>query len=174
LGLNARVTTEWELLTALAQAEGFLVSIVGDMLNFGPPQTEAPVFITPFGLSSLTFDMITALPGAAMVKSWNCRTKTVVSAMQGDGLMTTLIRPNLMQAQAQALAQGHLQILSQHQLIMQARMPGDVTLAPGALLALAGTEIGLDQTYVVDRVMRRLNGRHGFVQDVRAHAATVG
>ncbi len=173
LGLNARVTTEWELLTALAQVEGFLVSVTGNVLNFGPLQSGAPVFITPGSLSALTFDMITALPGAATVRSWNCRNKSVVAGTYGTGLGTTIIRPNLMQAQAQALAKGHLQTLGQHRLIMQARMPADVTLAPGMLLAMAGTGMGLDQSYVVDAVTRRLDGKSGFVQDIVAHAAVV-
>ncbi len=173
LGLNAHVTTEWELLTALALAEGYLVSITGNTLNFGPPQAPVPVFMTPGSMSGLSFDMITTLPGAATVKSWNCRNKSVVTETQGAGLMATIIRPNLVQAQAQALAQGHLQILGQHRLIMQARMPADAVLAPGMQLFLAGVGGALDQTYVVDAVKRRLDGRAGFVQDVRAHAAAV-
>jgi len=173
LGLHAHVTTEWELLTSLAQAEGFLVSVTGNTLNFGPPAAEVPVFMTPGSLSSLSFDMITTLPGAATVKSWNCRNKSVVTETQGTGLMATIIRPNLVQAQAQALAQGHLQILGQHRLIMQVRMPADAVLAPGMQVYLAGTGSSLDQTYVVDGVTRRLDGRAGFVQDVRAHAAAV-
>jgi hypothetical protein len=173
LGLNAHVATEWELLTALAQAAGFLVSVTGNTLNFGPPAAGVPVFITPGSLSSLSFDMITSLPGAATVKSWNCRNKSVVAETQGSGLMTTVIRPNLVQEQAQTLAQGHLQTLGQHRLIMQARMPADTVTAPGMQLLLAGVGGGLDQAYVVDAVTRRLNGRMGFVQDVRAHAAAV-
>jgi hypothetical protein len=171
LGLNARVTTEWDLLTALALAEGFLVSVAGNTLTFGAPQVGTPVFVTPGNVSALSFEMITALPGAATVKSWNCRSKSVVTGTQGTGLMTTIIRPNLMQDQAQALARGHLQTLSQHQLIMQATMPGDATLAPGMTLVLAGTGMGLDQAYMVDAVTRRLGGKAGFVQDIRAHAA---
>lgn len=173
LGLNAHVTTEWELLTTLAQAEGFLVSVTGNTLNFGPTPVAAPVFITPGRLSSLSFDMITTLPGAVTVKSWNCRNKSVVTETQGAGLMATIIRPNQAQAQAQALAQGHLQTLGQHRLIMQARMPADTVLVPGMQLLLAGVGGALDQTYVVDAVTRRLDGRAGFVQDVRAHAAVV-
>lgn len=172
LGLNARVTTEWELLTSLALAEGFVASVTGNTLNFGPPQAGLPVFVTTTGLSALTFDMITALPGAATVKSWNCRNKTVVSESYGTGLMTTIIRPNLVQAQA--MAQGHIEALSRHAVIMQARMPANATLAPGMLLLLGGTGTRFDQTYVVDSVTRRLAGMAGFVQDICAHAAGEG
>jgi phage protein D len=171
LGLNAHVTTEWELLTALAQEEGFLVSVVENVLNFGAAQIGSPIFITPGNLSALTFDMITALPGAVTVKSWNSRNKNVVAETYGTGLTTTIVRPNFTQTQAQNLAQNHAQILSQHQLIMQARMPGDTVLNPGMELVLGGTGMGLDQTYVVDTVRRRLDGKAGFVQDIRAHAA---
>ena len=173
LGLNAHATTEWELLTALALAAGFMASVTGNTLNFGLPPVAAPVFMTPGCFSSLSFDMITALPGGATVKSWNCRSKSVVSETQGSGLMATIIRPNLVQDQAQALAQGHLRMLGQHRLIMQARMPADAVLAPGMQIALAGAGDGLDQTYVVDAVTRRLDGKTGFVQNVKAHAAMV-
>lgn len=173
LGGHAKLTTAWELLTELARMEEYLVSVVGSVLNFGPPQPGMPLFVTTGSLSALTFDMVTALPGAAMVKSWNCRSKSVVSGSSGSGQMTTIVRPNLLQAQAQALAQGHLQILGQHRLIMEARMPADATLAPGMTLMLGGAGMGLDQSYVVDAVARRLDGKAGFVQRVRAHAAVL-
>jgi hypothetical protein len=170
LGLNAHVTTEWELLTALAQEEGLLVSVSGNTLNFGGIEVGSPLFVTPRNLSALTFDMIAALPGAITVKSWNSRSKNVVAETYGAGLTTTIVRPNLTQTQAQSLAQAHAQILGQHQLIMQARMPGDTALSPGMQLALVGTGMGLDQIYVVDAVRRRLDGKVGFVQDIKAHA----
>lgn len=171
LGLNARVVTEWELLTALALAEGVGVSVTGSTLNFGPVVESAAVYVTPGRFSALAFDASTALPGAAAVKSWNCRSKSVVAAAQGSGLSTTLVRPNLTQAQAQSLAQGHLQMLGRHQLILQGEMPADVMLMPGMILVLAGTGSALDQSYVVDAVTRRLGGDAGFAQSVRAHAA---
>lgn len=171
LGLNARVTNEWELVTSLALAEGFVASVTTNVLNFGPAPVGVPKFVTPGGFSALTFDAVTALPGAATVKSWNCRNKAVVEESTGMGLNATIIRPNLVQAQAQALAQGHLQTLDQQRLIMQGRMPADTTLAPGAVLVLGGAGPGLDQSYVVDAVTRRLTGAAGFVQDIWAHAA---
>ena len=40
LGLNSRVTTEWELLTTLAREEDFLVSVINGTLNFEPAPTH--------------------------------------------------------------------------------------------------------------------------------------
>ncbi len=173
LGVNARVTTEWDLLTALALAEGFVVSVAGDALNFGPPPAVMPVFLTPQNFMTMSFDMIVAMPGAVTAKSWNCRTKSVVAGTQGAGLTTTIIRPNLVQAQAERLAQGHLRMLGQHRMVLQGMMPGDVTLLPGMQIELAGTNSGLDQGYVVDAVTRRLDGKGGFFQDLMAHAVVV-
>ena len=173
LGLSSHVTTEWELLTALARDEGFLVSVTNGLLNFGPPQIGAPAVVVPGMFSDLVLDVITALPGAVRVKSWNCRNKAVISESYGAGLETIIVRPNLMQDQASRLAQAHAQILSQHQMIMLARMPGETLLAPGGQMILAGAGMGLDQTYGIDAVMRRLNGKEGFVQDIRAHAVMV-
>lgn len=170
LGLNANITTEWELLSTLAKEEGFQVSVAGNVLNFGVAKIGVPIVVTTQQLSTLVFDAVTALPGAVTVKSWNCRSKSMVSETYGAGLGTTIIRPNLMQSQAASLAQNHAQTLGKHQLVMQARMPADGSLAPGMRLVLSGTGVGFDQTYIVDAVTRRLNGRVGFVQDVRAHA----
>jgi len=174
LGVNARVTTAWELLVALALAEGFGVSVTGQTLNFGPVPDLTPVFVTPGSFSALAFDLSTALPGAATVKSWNCKSKSVVSGTQGSGLTATIVRPNLTAAQAKSLAQEHLHLLGQHQLVLQGTMPADVTLMPGMPLMLAGTGSALDQTYVVDAVTRRLGEAAGFAQTLRAHAVPQG
>ncbi len=173
LGLNSRVTTEWELLTTLAREEDFLVSVINGTLNFGPAQINTPAVIVPGIFSELAFDIITALPKAVTVKSWNCRSKAVVTGNYGSGLTATIIRPNLMQEQAGTLAQTHAQILSQHQMIMLARMPGETQLMPGQQVVIAEAGVGFDQTYIIDAVMRRLNGKEGFVQDLRAHAVEV-
>ncbi len=171
LGLNARVTTEWELLLSLALAEGFSVSVTGNNLNFGPPALMPSVLVTTGSFTSLNFDIITAIPSAAIVKSWNCRSKSVVAEIQGTGLAATIIRPNLTHDQARKLAQGHLQKLNQHQLVMQAFMPMELSLAPGLPLLMSGTGSTLDQTYIIDSVRRRLGGKSGLIQEVVAHAA---
>ena len=170
LALHARSTTEWGLLVQLAQAEGFAAWVSGEVLNFGPWPQGVPMLVTPANFSALTFDVINVLPGAVTVKSWNSRNKAVVSQSQGTGAGTTLVRPNLTAAQATAAAAAQLAALGQHQVVMSATMPGDVTLRPGMTLALAGTGSALDQSYAVAGVTRRLIAARGFEQQVTAYA----
>jgi prophage tail gpP-like protein len=169
---HARGTTAWNLLTWLAQIEGFALSVTGTVLNFGSPAVAAPVFVTPQACLSLTLDMATSLPGSVTVQSWNTRNKTVnaQSAGSGAGPGTTIIRPNLTDAQAASLAANHLANLAMQTTVLEATMPGDVSLAPGAQMLLAGTGSALDQLYAVEAVTRRIEARTGFTQAVRAYA----
>lgn len=167
LGLHARTTTEWSLLVALAQAEGFSLSVTGKTLNFGPGVTTT-VVVTPANFMHLVLDMAPNLPTGATVKSWNSRNKTAVSQSVGSGAMTTLIRPNINAAQAQTVAGAHLATLGMQAVILAGTMPADVTLTPGATLVLSGTNSVFDQSYTVEAVARTLRGRSGFAQFVRA------
>ena len=170
LALHARTATEWGLLTQLAQAEGFALWVGGEVLNFGPWPPVPSMLVTPGNFLSLVFDTINVLPAAVTVKSWNTRNKAVVSQSQGNGAGTTLVRPNLTAAKAQALAAAQLTLLGQHEVVMSATMPGDVVLRPGMTLVMAGTDSMLDQSYTVAAVKRRLSARLGFEQNVTAYA----
>ncbi len=175
LGANARATTEWNLLTWLAQIENFSLSVVGTTLNFGPPVPPIPVFFTPQNFIALALDTATAIPAMAIVKSWNTRNKmaNTQTAGSGAGISTTMIRPNLTPAQAQAIATNHLATLAQHTTILSGTMPGDLVLGPAAQILLGGTESALDQLYTVEAITRSLDARRGFTQTIRAHAVAV-
>ncbi len=170
ISLHSRMTTEWNLLTQLAQLEGFALSVKGETLNFGPSATALPVFMTLRDMMTLEIDTATTLPEAATVKSWNTRSKTSVSQTTGVANPTVIVRPNLSAAQASAAADNHLAMLTRHKTILHATMPGDVVLAPDMPIALSGTGSPLDQIYLVDRITRTVGARSGFVQVVRAHA----
>ena len=173
LGVNARATTEWNLLVWLAQMEAFSLSVTGTTLNFGPPTPAPPAFLRPADLLALTLDVATTIPTQAVVKSWNSRNKIVVSGTAGtaSGMSTTLVRPNLTAAQADAMASAHLSTLGQHGTILTATMPGELTLTPNAGIVLGGTNSAFDQSYTIDAVSRSIDGRAGFTQVIRAHAA---
>ena len=172
LGVNARVTTEWNLLSTLAQAENFQLSVVGEALNFGPLPLSVPLLLTVQDFIALTFDSAASLPGGTVVKSWNCRSKKAIAQSKGAGLMTTLVRPNLTQTQAQALAMNHLATLAQHAVILLGTMPGDLVVMPGMQIELSGTNSTLDQTYTIMEVSRTIDTRHGFLQRIRAYMAS--
>ena len=168
LGLNSRMTTEWNLLSALAQIEDYGLSVVGNTLNFGPPPAVEVVPVTPENFISISLDIAAALPQMSTVQSWNCRNKNVVSGTQGSGAGTTMIRPNLTAAQAQTMAMNHLATLSQHGTILTGTMPADLSLAPGMQLVLSGTYSLFDQSYVVQSISRRLQANSGFSQMIKA------
>jgi hypothetical protein len=170
LGLNSRMRTEWNLLAALAQVENYGLSVVGNTLNFCPPPATAIVSVTPQNFLAISLDIAAALPQSTTVQSWSSRNKNVVSGTQGSGAGTTMIRPNLTAAQAQAIATNHLATLGQHSTILMGTMPADLSLMPGTQLALSGTYSIFDQTYVVQSISRTLHGRSGFIQTIRAGA----
>jgi hypothetical protein len=53
-------------------------------------------------------------------------------------------------------------------------MPGELDLAPRSPVLLQGTNTDFDQVYAVDRIIRRISTRNGFMQTVRAINTTVG
>jgi phage protein D len=170
LGLNARATTEWNLLVALAQAEGFEVDVVGQSLVFGPSAAAAPVMVSVNDFTRLSVDYAATLPGGANVRSWNARNKAVSQASAGAGTATSLIRPNLSTAQAQGLAKAHASAISGQAMVLLGTMPGDVSLLQGAVMQLSGTGSMFDAAYTVMAVTRSVSAAHGFRQVVRACA----
>lgn len=171
LGQNSRAATEWNLLTMLAQAEGFSLAVKGTTLIFAPPINAAPVLLTVQDFMALSFDTATSLPQSAQVKSWNSRDKAVISGGAGSGTRTTIIRPNLTATQAQNFAGNHLAMLGTHTTILSGAMPADLSLSPGMQLLLRGTDSALDQNYTISAISRSLHKNSGFTQNILAYAA---
>jgi phage protein D len=171
LSLNSRNGSEWNLLSVLAQAEGFGLSVTGTTLNFGPLPAGVPILLTPGSCIALGLDMATTIPNSATVKSWNTRNKAVVTQTAGaESGGATLIRPNLTSAQAGTLAANHLSALQRHATILKATIPGETVLTTASPILLSGTNSPLDQTYVIDAIIRSIDVRSGFVETIHAHA----
>ena len=170
LSVGARATTEWNLLCRLAEAEGFGVSVSGGALNFGPVPLAGESLVTPGSFIGLEVDLVTALPAAVAVRSWNSRNKQVVAQSTGTGTVTNIVRPNMSAAQAGTYAASYLAMVQLHGKVLLGKMPGETALVVGSGLLLAGTNSALDDSYVVTGLVRRLNGRDGFVQMVKAYA----
>lgn len=191
---SSSLVTEWDLLCALAQAEGYDLLIDNQNLVFAPPLADTAPTVWRWqpggGLAStmLSLRMERSLALASdivvTVQSWNSRQKTMISQTvrssangvaavrppgpTGKATTYVLLRPNLTPQAALNLATETLKDLSRHQKVVTARMPGDLTLAPRSLVALQGTGTDFDQTYVVDEIVRRVSLQEGFVQVVRA------
>jgi len=190
----SKSVTEWDLLSGLAEREGFDVYVQNSSLCFAPPAPDGLPTVwqwMPGGgaastLTALQMERSLALARdiVVTVQSWNSRqaqmiTQTVRSSAQGAvsasgaaraATATTyaLVRPNLTPQQAMTLAVQTLSDLSRHERVITAVMPGELDLAPRSLVLLQGTSSEFDQTYAVDEITRRVSARDGFVQTVRA------
>ena len=186
--------TEWDLLCALAEAEGYDLFVQNLSLIFAPPLSNALPAVwqwMPGGLgvttmTSLRMERSLALARdiAVTVQSWNSRQQTMITqtvhasasgtiSNRATANKTTasnyvLLRPNLTGEQAIALATQTLADLSRHERVVVASMPGELLLAPRSLVSLQGTQTDFDQTYVVDEILRRISLQDGFIQTVRA------
>ncbi len=190
----SKTVTEWDLLSGLAEREGFDVYVQDSNLFFAPPAADGlptvwqwmPGGAAASSLTTLQMERSLALARdiVVTVQSWNSRqaqmiTRTVRASALGDVTVrgatrsanaTTyvLVRPNLTPQQAMTLATQTLTDLSRHERVITATMPGELDLAPRSLVLLQGTNTEFDQTYAVDEITRRISSRDGFVQTVRA------
>ncbi len=180
----SRATTEWDLLSFLAQQEGFDVFVVGSTLHFQPPSgPENALTLTSASVIDLRLERALTLARdiEVTVKSWNTRqqsafTQTARSSGrqlpgQGQGAMRpqrfVYVRPNLTPDQALKLAQQKLAELSRHERTFAASMPGELALTPRSVVTLVGTGSDFDQTYFVDSIERHLHVETGFSQHIR-------
>lgn len=188
LGLFSRATTEWDLLVFLAQQEGFDIFVTGTELHFQPsdPTPDLLQIIQPADLIHLQLERSLTLARdiEVVVKSWNTRNQTSFSQTAraahrpGSGQQTgrpsgppqryVFVRPNLTQEDALKLAQQKLVELTRHERILQATMPGELTLSPRSMLTLVGTGTAFDQTYYLDTIHRSIDFERGFTQHIRA------
>lgn len=175
LDQHARVTTEWDLLTRLAEHEGFDVWVQGRVLYFAPALAVEPALIvTPQNCLSMRLERTLSLSSnvSVAVKSWDCRGAQAIvqTANGGDGGTANyvMVRPNMTADAAQSLAQRIFVQMSQQARCIEIEMPGDLTTLPRAALAVAGTGTDFDGVYVVASVERRLSFEHGFTQTLEA------
>lgn len=190
----SRATTEWDLLVTLAGHEGFNVWVTGTTLHFRPDNETQPTPATLMPSNVISLDLERALTLAhdieVFVKSWNSRqahafTQTARATKSGGshqgraGGASKLQRyvyvvPNLTPDAALKLAQSRLAELTRHERVIDAEMPGELSLAPRQQIHIAGTGTAFDQTYWIDEITRRIDVAHGFTQRLRARNATVG
>jgi prophage tail gpP-like protein len=176
LDQHGRFTTEWDLLTRLADQEGFDVWVDQQVLNFMAPAALTTVALTPGDCVSLRLERTLSLEGAlsVAVRSWDCRGQTSISqtATLGGGSGGSpdyvIVRPNVTADMAQTIAQRVLGEMAQHALCIDVELPGELTMQPRMGLALSDTGTDFDGLYVISDVERRMSFGHGFTQHVRA------
>ncbi len=192
-----KTTTEWDLLTYLAQQEGYDVYMTGTTLNFVPSKddTSEPISITwqspspvpQLNAKSLRMErsLTLAKDVQVQVRSWNGRqqrsfTKTAkaiggkssnASGSSGGKPTTTqnyvFVRPNLTEDQAQKLATQYAADITKHERVISVEMPGELTITPRNMIAIKGTSTSFDQTYFIDTIERHVSFDGGFQQSLR-------
>jgi phage protein D len=195
----ARTTTEWDLLTFLAQQEGFDVFVKGTELHFQPATSpdDAPYVIIYDGsnavptLNAIEIKLSRALTLAkdliVQVRSWRSaegrgftKTARLTGAKSAGSKGTTVppqkfvfVRPNLTEDQAQNLANSKLADISKHERLVNVRMPGELTLTPRNIVRLDGTGSSWDQTYFIAEITREIGFDPGFwmSMDLKNHSA---
>ena len=176
--------TAWDLLSTLAQFEGFDLWVQGSILHF---QSSIPksadirhIDFRPadqhtaspsLNVSGLSLERSLALSGGlpVSVSSWNSRQRKRVSATSGsastgNGTSLNIVRPNLLPDTAKMLADGIFSQTSGHERTLTATMPGDLVLSPRDRLLLTGVGTGWDGNYRVDSLDREMTLSGGFIQ----------
>ena len=188
--------SEWDLLTWLAQQEGFACYVTGKTLNFGPrPPAPAEPYelrweVDEFGkpvanVKELhpTRSLTVAKGVTVVVRSWNAKQKKGFVAYYpskgkgtqagkaspfGNTQIFTIVRGGLDQAGALALAQRTHKEITQHEMKIRARLPADNVLMQTAMVRLTGTGTKFDQDYYVDAITRSMSVDEGYDMNVSA------
>lgn len=185
-GLFSHAISEWDQLVFLARHEEFDVFVQGTTLFFQPAQRQMDAYVLR---SQDTLDLtlqrslMFAKDVQVIVKSWNSRLKTAISetASAGGAIASggsqstgasiqkyTIVQPNLTPDEALRLAQRRIAELIRHERVLQAILPGELSLTPRSQILLTGTGTDFDQVYFVESIERSLDVRSGFRQRLRA------
>lgn len=193
---HARMTSEqseWDLLTYLAQEEGFDLWVAGQTLHFQPPP---PLTATPYPLRwrepaaagppaanftrmRMSRSLTLARDVIVRVASWNQnQEKTFVTTFrisQAHGGQKGHVRPqlysftipNLTPDQALKWAKQKAEEITRHERLLTVELPADHLLSTRSVVRLAGTGTSWDQTYRVASVERRMAFEDGYRMSVR-------
>lgn len=191
-----REQSEWDLLTFLAQEEGFDLFVRGRTLFFAPPASESA---TPYVLAyrpvgqgpgqaplahataiRMRRNLLLARDVRVTVRSWHQQheasfavTGTATSANCNSGGVAqnySYTVANRDHAGAMKFAKARLNDITRFERMIEIEMPGELpsVLDPRIPIRLQGTATGFDQIYLPDSVERRLSFEGGFQMSVRA------
>lgn len=188
--------SEWDLLSYLANVEGYDLFVKGKSLYFNPRATESkdnyvlewkePDKNQLFPVANLVdFQLsrnLTISPGIVVeVRSWNPKAKKAFSAFWPKHAKTTkpgqstsqnqIYRytvPGLTQDTAQQRAQSIYRTIVDHEMKLTAYMPADNLLQVGKTILVRGTGTDFDQVYYPESIVRTLSVDEGYRMDITA------
>jgi hypothetical protein len=187
---------EWDILTYLAQEEGFDLWVSGQTLNFQPP---VPLNSTPYLLqwaeSATQFgpgnflrlrlgrSLSLARQIIVKVQTWNQIQESAIAhqctvnqaaSNQGSGppLTYSFTMPNMEPAKVLQWAQNKAEEITQHERSILVEMPADNVLNTRTIVQLVGTNTSADQTYRVISVGREMSFDRGYLMtaDLKNHS----
>jgi hypothetical protein len=177
LSQHASFTSEWDVLTSLAEQQNCDVWVDGTSLYFQPSESGAPTsWITPFDCTGMRIcrRLDLAAGPSVVVKSWDSALASAVCVTASGGAAAgpclTMLRPNLSAADATQLAERTFSQLTTHSADIEFDLPGELSLSPRMLIGLAQSGTDFDGTYKIVEVRRHFSFHHGFTQSVLAKA----
>lgn len=194
--LMLKQTTEWDLLTFLAEQSGYVTYVIGTNLYFQPKLTvqnstpfvlkyqapnalsSSPVFNGMYFTITRQFTLskdvtvkirvpYSPLTGRAFTVSAGKTNPTINSTHAGNQIYT-FTYAGLTQQQAQQKANTLLQNITLNELKLTARLPGDNTLTKASVIKVTGTGTRFDQTYFTNSIVRRISISEGYEMEVTA------
>jgi phage protein D len=188
--------SEWDLISFLADEEGFLAYVKGRELHFEPrPEGDGDPYeirweVDEQGLPAanvedlvLSRSLTVAKGVTVVVRSWNAKqakgftayypskgktTQPGKASPFGNQQIYTIVRGGLTQDQATQLAQRTHREITQHEMKLRARLPADDLLTTTTKLRLSGTNTKFDQDYYVDAITRSMSLSEGYAMTVSA------
>jgi len=183
--------TEWDLLTYLAEREGYDVWVSGDRLHFEPsPLPTSPAYHIAWDEARkasnaarihLSRSQTLAKDVIVVVRSWNQKlqrtfkvelqvTQPATGRREGgrEFQRYSFTVPNLTRDQCEALARSKAEEITRHERVLTASLPGDSRLTTRAMIRLTGTGSGWDMLYYPDSVTRRISFEEGYSMELRA------
>lgn len=193
-------SSEWELVSMLAQQENFDIWMDGTTLNFQPTVTTTndPYALTwrddgVGGYSANVIDLVLdraqtiARDVIVKVATWNHKSGIpFVATGTAHGLNKSLgprsgtpttyyfTMQNLSKDQANKWAQSKAEEISKHERVIKFTVPGDNILTTRMPIRLSGTGTSFDQIYYADSITHHMSVHHGYTMDVRAKNRTTG
>ena len=181
LSQHGQATTEWDILTRLAQQEACDTWVQGRSLYFEPFAMGSPAgVVRPADCLTMTLsrDLTLAAGFVFEVQSWNSASRQVVQgratygAPQQNTPSIISLKPNLSLVDAQILASRMAVQLGSHERRISYEMPGDITTLPRGVITLQESGSDFDGTYVIYEVERYFSIEQGYIQRVDARQAS--
>lgn len=188
--------SEWDLLTYLANKEGFVAFVRGNELHFEPRPTVEPWPLrwedptdargAPQANAKavkFTRNLTVARGIIVEVRSWNHkhkkgytayyprapkRIKAGTSGPAGGAQTYVFVRAGMTQQDADEFAANKHRELTRHEMKLEASMPADDALNTESLIRVTGTGSSFDQDYFPDSITRRMSLTEGYTMTVHA------